>query len=375
MTLPAIKLVIFKDFLGGQLLRRLSVCLFFRAPLGGLQENVLATALAAANAGWDVSVLCPAGRFIEEHLRPQGIKTLAVDFQSASSIEQARTRLCSADLIHAHPGPSRTLALQAAAISGVPVVFTIHGAWFDGVQHYAQRLAAIVCVSPAVLEAVIPLCPNHPAIDCIPNGIQAARFEDPCDALSEPGHVVVASRLDADKRVLIDTLVGLWEAQAKHAESRTLRYTIAGQGTLEGELKTAAQRLGIAVDFAGWQDADALARLYTRASAVIASGRGALEALAMGKPTLALASAGATEVFDTSHILEAARCNFGGYGAMPPKSLENVFERLRIAAISTNASFFRQASTFVRTHHDNAVVNQRLLDLYDRVLMTKFHPA
>lgn len=327
--------------------RRLAICLFFRAPLGGLQENVLATAIAAANAGWDVSVLCPAGRFIEEHLRPQGIETVAVDFQSASSMEQARTLLCSADLIHAHPGPSRTLALEAAAISGVPVVFTIHGAWFDGVQHYAQRLAAIVCVSPAVLEAVSPLCPNQPVIDCIPNGIDCAQFEVPRNGVPESGHVVVASRLDADKRVLIDTLVALWEAQAKHAESRSLRYTIAGQGTLQGELEIAAQRLGIAVDFAGWLKTVALARLYAHASAVIASVRGAMEALAMGKPTLALASPGATEVFDSTGFIDASRCNYGGYGAKPPTAIEDLLKRLHAAATLATASLpHRQSPLF-----------------------------
>lgn len=350
-------------------IRNLAICLFFRAPLGGLQENVLATAIAAAKAGWDVSVLCPAGRFIEEHLRPQGIKTLAIDFQSASSIEQARTLLCSADVIHAHPGPSRTLALEAAAITGVPVVFTIHGAWFDGVQHYAQRLAAIVCVSSAILEAVSPLCPNHPVINCIPNGIDCAQFEVLGNGVPESGHAVVASRLDADKRVLIDTLVALWEAQAKHAEFRALRYTIAGQGTLQGELETAAQRLGIAVDFAGWLKTDALARLYEHASAVIASGRGAMESLAMGKPTLALASAGASEVFDSTGFIDAARCNFGGYGAKPPTAIDAVYQRLHGAATQATASFATKASTFIRTHHDNSVVNRQLLDLYERVLL------
>lgn len=350
------------------LTRNLAICLFFRAPLGGLQENILATAVAAAHNGWDVSVLCPAGRFIEEHLRPQGIATLTVDFQSASSLEQARTLLCSADLIHAHPGPSRTLALEATAISGVPVVFTIHGAWFDGVQYCAHRLAAILCVSPSVLEAVSSLCPDHPAIDCIPNGIDCAQFEVPGNAVPESGHVVVASRLDADKRVLIDTLVGLWEAQAKHAESRALRYTIAGQGTLQGELETAAQRLGIAVDFAGWLKTDALARLYAHASAVIASGRGAMEALAMGKPTLALASAGAAEVFDASQLFEAARCNFGGYGAKPPQEMEALFARLLTAAGGDNARFAKDAAEFLRAHHDNSVINNRLLKLYDRIL-------
>jgi len=316
-------------------------------------------------------VLCPSGRFIEERLRPQGIETLAVDFQSASSIEQATRWLGRVDLIHAHPGPSRALALEAAAISGAPVVFTIHGAWFDGVQHYAQRLAAIVCVSEAVLDAVSPLCANHPAISCIPNGIDINRFDSPGNAVPEPGHIVVASRLDADKRVLIDTVIKLWEVQTKHAKPKALFFTIAGQGKQQSELEAAAQRFGIAVDFVGWQRPDELARLYAKASVVIASGRGAMEALAMGKPTLALASSGATEVFDPSHFMDAARCNYGGYGAKPPSSIVEVFDRLMLASSRTSTTFAAQASVFVRTHHDNLIVNQHILDIYDRVFDDK----
>jgi glycosyltransferase involved in cell wall biosynthesis len=348
--------------------RHLALCLFFRAPLGGLQENVLATAIAATDAGWDVSVLCPAGRFIDEYLRPQGIETLAVDFESSSSILQARAVLCRADVIHAHPGPSRTVALEAAAISGAPVVYTIHGAWFDSVQLYAQHLAAIVCVSPAVQEAASRLCPNHVTkIDCIPNGFDVGRFEAAMGATPELGHVVVASRLDVDKRVLINTLSSLWEVQAIREARHALRYTIAGQGTLQGELETSAQRFGIPVHFAGWQPPEALASLYGQASAVIASGRGAIEALAVGRPTLALASAGAVEAFESSQLLEAAHSNFGGYGAKPPQSLEALFERLYAAATLQDAAFAKQARDFVLTHHDNLMVNQRLLDLYDRV--------
>lgn len=351
--------------------RRLSICLFFRAPLGGLQANVLATAVAALNAGWEVTVHCPSGRFIDEYLIPQGIEALPIDFQSATSIKYARTVLGSADVIHAHPGPSRTLALEAAAISGTPVVFTIHGAWFDSVHLYAHRLAAIVCVSPAVQEAVSRLCPDRESIDCIPNGVDVGRFETVRGLTPELGSIVVASRLDADKRMLIDTLSGLWEIQSSRDDRQALRYTIAGQGTLQGELELAAQRLSIPVHFAGWQPPTLLSSLYGKAAAIIASGRGAIEALAVGRPTLALASAGAVEAFEPSQLSGAAHSNFGGYGAKPPQSLDALFDRLNTAATTIDDAFAEEARYFVRTYHDNLVVNQRLLDIYKRVVEMK----
>lgn len=350
-------------------MNRLAIVLFFRAPLGGLHENILSTASAAIRAGWDVFVFSPSGRFIDEHLLKEGIQTFAVDFQSSSSVEQARNLLCSADIIHAHPGPSRTLALEAALISGAPVVFTIHGAWFDGVQHYAHRLAAIVGVSSAVHTAITAQCPTHSRIECIPNGIDTSRFSKAIDEAPELGHIAVASRLDADKRVLIDTLISLWEVQSRQDDRNGLRYTVAGHGTLKNELELAAQRLGIQVDFHGWQTTDALAQLFGKASAVIASGRGAMEALASGRPTLALASAGAAEVFNPSQLPEAARSNFGGFGAKPVQSNEELFESLNAVSRKSDFAFAEYAKNFIREHHDSELINQRLLALYNQVLV------
>jgi glycosyltransferase involved in cell wall biosynthesis len=335
---------------------------------------VLATARAALQAGWQVSVLCPAGPFVDDHLRPLGVDAVPVDFLSASSTLRASQLLCQADLIHAHPGPSRVLALQAAGQSGAPVVFTIHGAWFDSVQQYAPRLAAIACVSPAVQQAVQRLCPDHaPRIVYVPNGVDADRFSAAPGVAAEPGHVVVASRLDIDKRMLVDTLVGLWEVQARLAARPALHYTMAGQGTLQGELEAAAQRLGIVADFAGWQAPDALASLYQRAAVTIASGRAAMEALAGGRPTLALASAGAAEVFTPQQLPGAAYSNFGGYGARPADSLDTLFANLHAAACAEDPVFAEQAAAFVRRHHDNRVVNQQLLALYETSLGRRGH--
>jgi|GEM_PF-5593234 len=350
----------------------LAICLFFRAPLGGLQANILATVEAAIHYGWDVSVFCPPGPFQDEYLKPRSIKTYTVDFQSSASIAEAAELISDADLIHAHPGPSRQLALKAAAINNVPVVFTIHGAWFDSVHQYANRLAAIICVSPAVFDAVSDLCDNHDVfIDHIPNGIDLDQFDTPRAVPPENGHIVIASRLDADKQVLINSLVKLWEIQAGSSVGNDLHYSVAGEGALCSKLEAAAKRLEIPVSFLGWQNPTSLAHLYQKASAVIASGRCAMEALTIGRPTLAIASAGVAEAFEISQLPNAAHSNFGGYGALPVERMESLFHRLRKAAISDNPMFARDARAFVRRHHDNAVVNQRILALYDRVLREK----
>ncbi len=101
-----------------------------------------------------------------------------------------------------------------------------------------------------------------------------------------------------------------------------------------------------------------MAPLCGSASAAIASGNGALEALAAGRPTLALAYAGVAEPFEFSHLTEAERSNFGAYGAVPARWPGALFDGLYITATARDADFAQQAREFVRAHHDITVFNQ-----------------
>jgi glycosyltransferase involved in cell wall biosynthesis len=351
-------------------MKKLAICLYFRAPLGGLQENVLATARAAQNAGWQVTVLCPDGPFLNHYVLVNGIDGFGVDFSDSISTERAMQFLCDADVIHSHPGPSRNLALEAKRRTGNPLFFTIHGTWFDGVQQYAEDLAAIICVSQAVQEVVLSQCLDQSdRVFCIPNGIDYANFASQSRDMIEPGHVVVASRYDTDKRLVIDTLIALWQEQSARGLITSPRYTIAGHGTLLPELRVAAEALAISVDFAGWQSQAALAALYARAALVIASGRAAMESLACGRPTLALASVGAAVVFDEVQLKAASYSNFGGYGALPPVPPGELLDRILSTLNLLDSNFPARASAFIHQHHDNQVVNARLLELYEAALL------
>lgn len=350
----------------------LAICLHFRAPLGGLQENILATALAARDAGWGVTVLAPAGPFLSAHVMPRGIAVLAVDFGDEASLAHAALHLERADVIHAHPGPSRVLALEVAKRRGIPLFYTVHGAWSDGVHRYAADLAHILCVSEAVHLAVEQACPDQASkILTLPNGVDL----DGVDALPqarEAGLVVVASRYDIDKRPVVDTLLALWREQHERGGAH-LRYAVAGDGTCLQELKSAAATLGIQAEFVGWLGRDDLFRLYKRGALAIASGRAAMEALACGCPTLALASGGAAEAFTVAQLPQAAFNNFGGYGAKPPPSASELLDRM-LAVLETegaNASFSVDALGFVRANHDNRAVNARILALYAEALDAK----
>ena len=351
--------------------RHLAIVLFFRAPLGGLQENILATARFAKAEGWRVTVFCPDGPFLRNYIIPSGIEGVSVDFSSDESTQKALTSLCSATVIHAHPGPSRVLALQASQESAAPVFFTIHGRWFDGVQQFAEKLAGIICVSPAVFDEVNRQCPGvTDRIFSVPNGVNCESFpEAPILTSGKHQTVAVVSRLDADKQLVVETVAALWREQAARGLTSP-KWIVAGDGTLMHQLILAASELNHGkadpvVEFLGWQPSEKLSSIYAGSDLVLGSGRCAIEALSIGRPSIAIASAGVVSATNPMQFKVAAHSNFGGYGCGPSPSISEILDEVLDVLAKPDPHFSDDACRFVREHHDNSVVNRRLLDLYD----------
>jgi len=351
--------------------KRLAVIAYFRAPMGGLQENIRATVLYAIKSGWSVIVLAPPGPFLKS-LVINGINTQPVAYGDNESEQAAVECLVSSDVIHAHPGPSRHLALRASEQTGVPVIFTIHGRWMDNVETFISRLDHCVCVSESILESALLVCPNDSTkLTCIPNGVDLTRFSQRSEQ-NEARYVAVASRFDEDKRRVVDLLRELWSAQAS-AHCDNIEWRIAGSGTLMPELVSAASTLETAtsknlIAFLGWQDGAGLSKLYSDAYFAVAPGRCAMEALSVGIPTVAVGSGGVVLVSKKLDLVLAARSNFGGFGTQQEYCVDTIFAEIKTWFRWFDQDFSRAAASFIRDNLDNEIVNRRLIGLYDIAL-------
>lgn len=196
-------------------MRTLGVTAFYRAPVGGLQENIRAAALYARRRGWRVRLALPDGPFLNS-LRDARFETLAVDFTDRLDIEAAANFLAVSDLVHFHPG-SRTVALRASELSAAPLVYTVHGSWHDGLPTYASHLSCIISVSDAVHELVArSIGANQCRSIVIPNGVDLSLFMS--RELAQP-RILIASRLDTDKAKLIDLVIALWGCRLRMAKN------------------------------------------------------------------------------------------------------------------------------------------------------------
>jgi glycosyltransferase involved in cell wall biosynthesis len=120
----------------------------------------------------------------------------------------------------------------------------------------------------------------HPPVDCDAFEAAAAAPED---------YFLVVSALSAYKRV---------DLAIDAARATGARLLVVGQGPDTARLQGRAR--GARVEFLPWQTHDALARLYARCRALLFPGEedfgiAPLEAMAAGRPVIALAAGGATE--------------------------------------------------------------------------------
>jgi glycosyltransferase involved in cell wall biosynthesis len=278
-------------------------------------------------------------------------------------------------VLHAHPGPSRALLLDIAARTGAPLFFTVHGGWVDSIHRYIADLRHVFCVSESLRRHVLALSPKYSErVSVAPNGVDLAHF--PCVQASPSRTIVIASRFDYDKRNVVDLVKHLWEEQARQ-QAFDVQWTVAGQGTLIGELEEAAASLHARagtdlVTFDGWIAVPDLARRYRDASAVIAAGRGAMEAMAMGRPGVAAGSGGVCPLFDMQGLVAAAECNFGGMGSTPLAEIDipKLWDNLHRAADGDFTEFGIAGSAYVREHLDATAINARMLERYREALAT-----
>lgn len=349
------------------------IALWFRAPLGGLQENIRETALFLLGQGADVTVVCPPGIFAAQ-LREAGIFVVETAFDDTDQLLKDLSDR-PFDLVHAHPGLSRQFAQALSAQRDIPLFVTYHGAWMDKVGRYWQEANALLGVSPAVMRRILSQAPQATErVHLMPNTTRLPKAEPKTRQGREDWRVLVPSRFDVDKKTLVELLLALWDqhgAQAARPELAQLHWHLAGTGTDLPRLEEAAgkleQKVGHAcVHFHGWLSQNALEALYQSSDFAAAPGRSALNALSFGLPTIVVGSAGCFGLVTPQTYLDAADANFGGAGLEQSQSPTAVFDAIvaRITAPETAAEDPAALRRLIATHHDADIWNTRLLAMY-----------
>lgn len=257
--------------------------------------RLLAGAIERHGAGFDVvhyhghlpllGACLPANYPFVQTRHDQGSECLVhLRFRDGQVCDRRDARSCAGCIARA-PGPLRR-AVSALAVDGyrdrTARAFARHKTVF--VSDFLRRR----------FQAARPQADLGRA-RVIPNVVDMARLRVAAGSMPEPGRIVLAGRIDTGKGF------GEFLAAACRRLPTGARVTIVGDGPLRAPL---AQRYADEqITFAGWRDYHATVALTARAQLCIvpsvceeACSTTVLEALALGRPCLALARGGTPEL-------------------------------------------------------------------------------
>ena len=262
-------------------------------PLGG--QGVVVHGIRAALERRGVRVHTISGR--GEHAIAFGRRTGRAPLDFSLQLNRYPQILLRAapDVIHAQGGPGGVLLWKQL---GAPLVYTAHHTYrqahprgslkrlLNGVEARSYRGAAMgLPVSRSTANALLEMGIPASRSEVISNGVDAV---DLPGVEHEDGRVLFVSRMEREKGAL-DAVTVL---QALTAADPRVHGVLVGGGSLEPEVRRAAQSSGGRIEYLGALDRDALNHEYACAAVVLMPSRFeglgmvALEAQAAGTPVV-----------------------------------------------------------------------------------------
>ena len=228
---------------------------------GGAELHALNLSQQLQRRGYDVTVACRPGRFVESRAQEMGLATVPItvnrqlDRQDYGRLREF-LREKRVDVVHAHWSTDMIVPPFAALREHVPVrIMTRHmpypfksrfGSWL-----YSQVLwTRLVTVSASVRETMLACGVAPDKVEVIHHGTDVEAFAQttaparairrelgiPDDSLT----VGVAGRLAPEKGHLV-----LLEAAARLGDRYPLRFVIVGDGPFESDIRAKVKSLGL----------------------------------------------------------------------------------------------------------------------------------
>lgn len=302
--------------------------------LGGAQQNTLYSVRHHDRSRFDVELISGSGGRLDQEARSiPDAKVDLVDWiqhpirpwADLRAIWKLRDHLRARriDLLHTHSSKAGILGRIAAQLAGVPaVVHTVHGWSFNETQPFGQQQLYRTlerCMAP-LCDKILVVAARHresglaagighaTQYRVVRSGIDPQLYVNPTRPAASireefgfgEGCFVVGTVANMKPQKAPLDFVAV--AARAYRENRQLRFVMAGDGPLKGEVEAAIEREGLTeiVKLLGWRDdvADLLHGLdcFLLTSHFEGLPRVVLQAIAAGRPIVATAVDGTPEV-------------------------------------------------------------------------------
>jgi glycosyltransferase involved in cell wall biosynthesis len=355
----------------------------------GIQTHVNVLSRELRKRGFDVTVCSMpkiSGDKIDATFILRVLEPLVRSSCTAGALAR-KVRRVDIDLIHVHSARiPLILGYLFHRIWKVPLIVTIHER--DSLALRANRLLKkarkIIAISPEVKIRLMKLGANKENLVVIPNMIDTCEFS-PEENTSAPywsensfkGHLRIVSlgRADCTKTRSLEIVMDLMPKIVEKFPK--VQLLIAGDGPAFRGLAQLAQRINGQI---GKEAIAVLGRvpsavdLLRRADVVIGIGRVALEAMATGKPVIAVSGQAGQpvrgDIVTQETATALAECNFSGRNC--GKRLDSIRMLELIARLLENEDYRKQVGSwgrlFVKQNFDSATIARLTESVYSESL-------
>lgn len=261
------------------------------------------------------------------------------------------------DLIHCQSDLAAKRGLLLHQLTRIPFVITWHGAYSrDEFPEIAQKAEKIICVSEEIYNMFLRQYPlAEPKMLVIQNGVSITEFR-PGMAEKTSGEVTFIGRIGEDRVVGLKCLI------EGFMQSSLGILNIIGLGSLPG--------IGYnpRINFVG--EIENVYDYIAKSDIVVATGRGAREVMACGKPCIVMSNWGYDGIITPPRLKQMEYANFSGRGICRPLSAGAILQDLNmLSSAELRSKLGIYGRHLAETLYDNEKITDRVAKIYTQAII------
>lgn len=321
--------------------------------LGGLETYLINLCKELNSRGHSIIIDCST-------INPKLGELFAfAEIWAGKTIEETQELICTkdVDLIHCQSDLAAKRGLLLHQLTQIPFVITWHGAYSrDVLPEIAKEAERIICVSEEIYNMFfIQYNAAKPKMLVIQNGVSITDFR-PGRTEKASGEVTFIGRIGEDR------VVGLKYLIEGFLQSSLECLNIVGLESLPGIEEN--PRLNFVGEINNVYD------YISRSDIVVATGRGAREAMAGGKPCIVMSNWGYDGIVIPSMLKKMEYANFSGRGIGRPLSagiIQQDLDMLSSAELRSKLGIYGRY--LAETLYDNDKTTDSVVKVYTQAIM------
>ena len=347
--------------------------------IGGTETNTLSITKQLIDCGIDVTIYSLSSGNIYDNFMSLGCSVYIGSKNMVDQIREVQKIILNhkITIIHTHD-TSAILASKVASILNLPLIYTVHGKYYDFFPQLKHTPIEFISVSPSIKHW---LQTKGISSTLIPNGIDFEIYkavDNPIFKLNlgiptNAPVIVYAARLGNYKKFkLCEKFINTCILIRRNLLPSLHVAIVGGSDTQKKNIKLIINKVNT-INFQNRKtfihvlgERKDMNKIYNCADCVVGTGRIALEAMACEKNVIAVGSVGYVGLITPNNFNKAYNFHFGDHGGQIKFSLKDFYKDIKRVFLSQNEKIdnAKKNRELVMKFSDIEHITNKLIDIY-----------